>query len=142
LRRFACAVASAVLCGVRRVAWEKDALRTAHTTSRPDDKQHARRSAHGLGHSCGKLCLVFHRQSAMAARRLRPGEAGVYFLPNGQRGLLAVPTNPTSARRNETATGRMDFGSAFYLNAIMGCSVAVTVIGRCGRLGAALVPLC
>ena len=78
----------------------------------------------------------------MATRRLRSGEAGVYFLSNGQRGPLAIPTNATSACSNETATGRMDFGSAFYRDPIMGFSVAVTITGCCGCFGVAVVPLC
>src|SRR5438034_6199835 len=123
-------------------ASKEDALRTAHATAEYDDNKRARGPAHRLDGGRRKFFFVSHRQFAVAARRLRSGEASIHFLPNDQGRPVASSTDSARTRSNQTAVRRMGFSWSFYTNAIMGRSVAVPVVSRCGCLGVALISRC
>ena len=98
--------------------------------------------AHTVG-CCQPDDFAFHnRQFAVAARRPRSGKAGIYILRDDQGGTLVLSADATGIRGNEAAVRRLDFRGPFFLNAFMGCgmAIAVTSSGACD-LGSA-VPRC
>src|SRR5439155_7523325 len=122
----------AVLSGDRFAAREGDALRTAHTTAQRHDREPARRPANALDCWCGHAPFVSDRRFALAARRLRSGEAGIYVLRDNQGRTLVLSAHATRTRGNKAAAGRLDFSRAVCANAIVGSGVATAIVSCCG----------
>src|SRR4030095_560136 len=88
------------------------------------------------------LPVVRDCEFAVAARRLRSGEAGVYIIRNGQGRSLALSTHSARARGDKAAVGRLDFSRTFYSDAFMGNRMAVALAHRCACARGCIVPRC
>ena len=71
--------------------------------------------------------LFLDRQFAVAARRLRSGEAGLHVLRDDQGRTLVLSAHATGTRGNKAAARRLDFCWPFFFNAFMGRGMASTV---------------
>src|SRR6266513_6147319 len=86
--------------------------------------------------------LVSHRQFAVAARRLRSSQAGIYFLRDDQGRTLVLSADAAPTCSDQTAAGGMDFRRGLYLNAVLGRGVAVAIPSDCNCLVDLVVSLC
>src|SRR4029453_12580515 len=83
--------------------------------------------AHPLG-CCRPDDFAFHdRQFAVAARRLRSGQAGLYVLRDDGGGTLVLSAHAPRTRSNEAAPRRLDFSWRVFFNAFMGRGLAIAV---------------
>jgi len=86
--------------------------------------------------------FIRDRQFALAARRLRSGEAGIHLIRHGQGRPLALSAHAARTSRDKAAVGRLDLSCAFRGDALVGNRMAVAVAYRCARARVRVIPRC
>jgi len=86
--------------------------------------------------------FVSHRQFAVAARRLRSSQAGIYFLRDDQGRTLVLSADAAPTCRDEATARGLDFRWSVYANPIMGRGVAIAIPSGCNGLVDLVVSFC
>src|SRR6266699_1963365 len=106
------------------------------------DKKPARRPADALDRCWHYDPFVSHRQFAVAARRLRSSQAGIYLLRNDQGRTLVLSADAARTCGDQATVGGMDVSRSLHIDPIMGSSVAAAITSRRDWLVDLVVSLC
>ena len=95
----------------------------------------------GLGDQRGHYLLVCLNESAVAAGRLRPGAAGVYFVRDDQGRSLVLSADPACKSDCAKTTPRwLGFSCDLRHHAVVGYCVAASFVPGGSGTGGHLVP--